>query len=72
MRLVLVTAWLLVMAGYFMYRMYKITQEQILAKSLDGDVKSTLLTVSLVGFRLYLFLLGMSFLILASVNWARL
>lgn len=67
---IMVIVWMLAVGAYYMYRLYRVTREQILRDSLEDGVKQTLLKASFLGFRLYMFLLGISFVILASVNWA--
>lgn len=69
---IMIIAFFLMGGGYYIYKAYETAKEALTVESLDLRARKSIVTTSYLAFRLYLFMLGISFILLAAINIAHL
>lgn len=69
---ILVIACFLAVGGYYIFKAYEAAKDALAMEDLGLHARKAIVTTSYLAFRLYLILLGISFIILSAINLANL
>ena len=69
---ILIIAFFLTVGGYYIYKAYEAAKDALAMEGLDLHARKAIVTTSYLAFRLYLIMLGISFITLSAINLANL